>query len=125
MVLAFLGCKRPADLRGPKNSIDGGPEERHRGKRCRVVRMLCAPTAVGDGSRLSCQRCGMTLPASGSFFDCEDTMPYTLAPDVFSATGYARRQGDEDPLDAIRGIMMGTLLSILAFWMPLAITLTR
>jgi len=67
----------------------------------------------------------MTLPASGSFFDCEDTMPYTLAPDVFSATRYARRQGDEDPLDAIRGIMMGTLLSILAFWMPLAISLTR
>ena len=52
-------------------------------------------------------------------------MPYSLAPEVWSATGFARRLVDDDPLDAIRGIMMGTLLSILAFWIPLAITLTR
>ena len=34
-------------------------------------------------------------------------------------------RGDDDQLAALRGITLGALLSILAFWMPLAITLTR
>jgi hypothetical protein len=30
----------------------------------------------------------------------------------------------DDALDAIRGVMAGTILSILLFWIPLAIALT-
>ena len=30
----------------------------------------------------------------------------------------------DDALDAIRGIMAGTILSVLLFWIPLAIALT-
>jgi hypothetical protein len=52
-------------------------------------------------------------------------MPYTLASELWPGSGIARRDRDGDPLDAMRGIMMGTLLSMLAFWMPLAIALTR
>jgi len=36
-----------------------------------------------------------------------------------------RPRHDDDPLAAMRGIIFGTLMSILAFWMPLAIALTR
>jgi hypothetical protein len=36
-----------------------------------------------------------------------------------------RRRHDDDPLAAMRGIIFGTLVSIIAFWMPLAIALTR
>jgi hypothetical protein len=36
-----------------------------------------------------------------------------------------RRRQDDDPLAAMRGIIFGTLVSILAFWMPLTIALTR
>lgn len=36
-----------------------------------------------------------------------------------------RRRPDDDPLAAMRGIIFGTLVSIIAFWMPLAIALTR
>ena len=36
-----------------------------------------------------------------------------------------RRRQDDDPLAAMRGIIFGTLVSIIAFWMPLAIALTR
>ena len=53
-------------------------------------------------------------------------MPYTLTNDAWVSAGFLRRlRSDGDPLDAIRGIFVGTVLSILAFWMPLAITLTR
>jgi hypothetical protein len=31
----------------------------------------------------------------------------------------------DDALDAMRGVMAGTILSMLLFWMPLAIALTR
>jgi hypothetical protein len=121
----MFGGKRPADARGPNNIVEGGPGSGTAGRGAAPPEMLCALTAAGDGSVWSCQRCGMTLTASDSSFDCEDTMAYTLAPEVWSATGFARGQDDRDPLDAIRGIMMGTLLSVLAFWMPLAIALTR
>lgn len=33
--------------------------------------------------------------------------------------------GDDHPLAALHGIMLGTLLSLLGFWMPLAIALIR
>ena len=36
-----------------------------------------------------------------------------------------RRWNDDDPLAAMRGIIFGTLVSILAFWMPLTLALTR
>jgi hypothetical protein len=36
-----------------------------------------------------------------------------------------RRRHDDDPLAAMRGIIFGSLVSLLAFWMPLAIALTR
>lgn len=51
---------------------------------------------------------------------------YTLTKEIWPAAGPWRRSlVDDDPLDAIRGIIMGTLLSILVFWMPLAIALTH
>lgn len=53
-------------------------------------------------------------------------MAVTLVDDVWpSASLLCRFSGDADPLAALRGIMLGALLSILAFWMPLAISLTR
>lgn len=36
-----------------------------------------------------------------------------------------RRRQDDDPLAAMRGIIFGTLVSLVAFWMPLTIALTR
>jgi hypothetical protein len=40
-----------------------------------------------------------------------------------ASSGPPRRNDDE--LDAMRGIVSGVLLSILAFWLPLAIALAR
>ena len=47
----------------------------------------------------------------------------TYPPMVQPWSGGAGRYYD-DALDAIRGIMAGTLLSMLLFWIPLAIALT-
>ena len=53
-------------------------------------------------------------------------MTYMLTSDFWPATGLMRRPyRDDDPLAAMRGIIMGSLLSILGFWVPLAIALTR
>lgn len=52
-------------------------------------------------------------------------MAYTLTKEIWSAAGLLGRPLVDDPLDAIRGIIIGALLSVLLFWMPLAITLTR
>jgi hypothetical protein len=50
-----------------------------------------------------------------------------LTNEVWSAiTPPQRPKGDsDDALDAIRGIIVGTLLSMLGFWLPLAIALAR
>lgn len=56
----------------------------------------------------------------------EATVAYILTNDFWSTAGALRRPyADDDPLAAMRGIMMGTLLSLLVFWMPLAIALTQ
>ncbi len=56
----------------------------------------------------------------------EATVAHILGNDVWSAAGTLRRPyRDDDPLAAMRGIMLSTLLSLMAFWMPLAIALTR
>ena len=53
-------------------------------------------------------------------------MAETLVDDAWLSASLLRRlSGDADPLAAMRGIMLGALVSILAFWMPLAISLTR
>ena len=53
-------------------------------------------------------------------------MAVTLVDDAWPSALLLRRlSGDADPLAALRGIMLGALLSILAFWMPLAISLMR
>ena len=58
--------------------------------------------------------------------ECEATVAHVLTNDVWSTAAVLRRlHRDEDPLDAIRGIIMGTLLSLITFWMPLAIALTH
>ena len=36
-----------------------------------------------------------------------------------------RRTPRDDGLDPMRGILIGTLLSVLGFWLPLALTLAR
>lgn len=57
---------------------------------------------------------------------CEATVAHILGNDVWSAAGTLRPPyRDDDPLAAMRGIMLSTLLSLIAFWMPLAIALTR
>ena len=53
-------------------------------------------------------------------------MAVTVVDDAWLTASLLRRfSGDADSLSALRGIMLGALLSILAFWMPLAISLTR
>ena len=53
-------------------------------------------------------------------------MAVTVVDDAWpSALLLHRLSGDADSLAALRGIMLGALLSILAFWMPLAISLIR
>ena len=53
-------------------------------------------------------------------------MAYILTNDLWLTAGSLRRPfADDDPPAAMRGIMMGTLLSLLVFWMPLAIALTH
>jgi hypothetical protein len=53
-------------------------------------------------------------------------MAYTLIDDAWPSAAMLRSLcDDDDQLAALRGIMLGALLSILAFWMPLAIALTR
>jgi hypothetical protein len=70
-------------------------------------------------------RFGATLEAIPKS-ECEATVAHILTNDFWSAAGILRRPYvDEDPLAAVRGIMMGTLLSLLVFWMPLAIALTQ
>jgi len=51
---------------------------------------------------------------------------HTLTNEAWLSACLQRRlAGDDDPLDALRGITLGALLSTLMFWMPLAIALTR
>ena len=52
-------------------------------------------------------------------------MAVTVVDDAWLSASLLRLSDDADSLAALRGIMLGALLSILAFWMPLAITLTR
>lgn len=53
-------------------------------------------------------------------------MTYALTNEAWlSACLQSRLAGDDDPLDALRGITLGALLSMLMFWMPVAIALTR
>ena len=53
-------------------------------------------------------------------------MAHVVTTDIWSTAGLLRRpHRDDDPLDAMRGIIMATLLSLITFWMPLAIALTR
>lgn len=57
----------------------------------------------------------------------EPAIAVSLTNDVWSIVEPPRRpKGDsDDALDAIRGIIIGTLLSMLGFWLPLAIALAR
>jgi hypothetical protein len=53
-------------------------------------------------------------------------MASTLINDGWPVAGFGRRgRGDGDALDAIRGIIIGSVLSMLTFWMPLGVMLTR
>ena len=71
-------------------------------------------------SRFLHPRLSIARPIGGS------RMTITLVDDAWPSASVLRRlSGDADPLAALRGIMLGALLSILAFWMPLAISLTR
>ena len=57
-------------------------------------------------------------------FDCEAIMAYTLTTDVWPRVGFSRRPfNDDDPLAAMRGIIIGTLISVFGFWLPLAFVL--
>ena len=58
--------------------------------------------------------------------DLEGLVAHTLTNEAWLSACLERRlAGDDDPLDALRGITLGALLSTLMFWMPLAIALTR
>lgn len=53
-------------------------------------------------------------------------MAVTLVDEAWPAALLLQRlSGDADPLAALRGITLGALLSILVFWIPLAISLIR
>ena len=53
-------------------------------------------------------------------------MAHTLTNDVWLEAGFLRRpRHDDDALDAIRGIILGSLVSLLVFWLPLAVALVR
>lgn len=41
----------------------------------------------------------------------------------FATSTRQPRMAGDDPLDSIRGIIAGALISILAFWLPLALVL--
>jgi hypothetical protein len=43
---------------------------------------------------------------------------------VHSRTSNATRRVADDPLGAMRGIVTGVLVSLVGFWLPLAIVLT-
>jgi len=69
---------------------------------------------------------GGTLGIIFGYSRSEATVAHVLLNDPWSTAGTLRRpRRDDDALDAIRGIIMGTLLSLAAFWMPLAIALTH
>lgn len=53
-------------------------------------------------------------------------MAHTLA-QPFAGTRAPRRErlADDHPLDAARGILFGLMLSLLGFWLPLALVLTQ
>ncbi|MEO8537350.1 MAG: hypothetical protein ABI533_07470 [Betaproteobacteria bacterium] len=53
-------------------------------------------------------------------------MAYLMTNEAWLAAGFLpRRFIEEDPLDALRGVATGAVLSVLLFWMPLAIALAR
>jgi len=59
-------------------------------------------------------------------------MAHTFTHDVRPAARFSRRYARvdnstrvDDPLGAARGIIFGVLISILGFWLPLAIALIR
>lgn len=58
--------------------------------------------------------------------DREAMMAHTLTHDVRPTTTISRHNTPaDDPLAAARGIMFGILISVLGFWLPLAIALIR
>ncbi|HXU67313.1 MAG TPA: hypothetical protein VN707_08130 [Casimicrobiaceae bacterium] len=53
-------------------------------------------------------------------------MAHTLTHDVRPITTISRRNAPaDDPLAAAHGIIFGILVSVLGFWLPLAIALIR
>jgi len=59
-------------------------------------------------------------------------MAHTLTHDGRPAESYSRHRTRannptlaDDPLDAARGVIFGVLISVLGFWLPLAIVLIR
>jgi len=56
----------------------------------------------------------------------EGTMAHALTSEVWPDVGYSPQPPrEEDALDAIRGVIAGTVLSVLGFWLPLAIVLAH
>jgi hypothetical protein len=94
--------------------------------------MGLAPTPITEAGRLLAHSRSATLAARRENEEWSVAMMNT-ATNVNTATNglwplagvVRRRRHDDDPLAAMRGIIFGTLMSILAFWMPLAIALTR
>jgi hypothetical protein len=54
------------------------------------------------------------------------TMGHTLTHSFATARAPRReRVAGDDPLDAARGILLGLMLSVLGFWLPLALVFTQ
>lgn len=69
---------------------------------------------------------GATLMPTRQYIEWKATMAYILTHQFWPATGSLRRPySDDDPLAAMRGILMGSLISLVAFWLPLAFALMR
>jgi hypothetical protein len=62
-----------------------------------------------------------------SIWNCEGTMAHAITEsELWPDVGFSPRPvRDKDALDAIRGVIAGTVLSVLGFWLPLAVYLTH
>ena len=85
-----------------------------------------APTPITEAGRLIAHLRSATLVARHDNEKRRAAMMDTATNGVWPIAAIVRRRWhDDDPLAAMRGIIFGTLVSILAFWMPLTIALTR
>ena len=82
------------------------------------------PTVKTDRHRYHRTRRSATMFPSQP--DCEVVMAHALTHFVGASTlKWQRTTAVDDPLDAVRGILTGAFVSMLGFWIPLALMLLQ